>query len=71
MSTQSSPLVVRDSHKDTLVGVHAQKESVIAGFIILLTSASIKDPFPAWKPPVLMPKRTSEGQEIPLVGGFG
>ena len=40
-----STAVVRESHKDTVIGWQAQKESSI---IILLTPAPMIDPFPAW-----------------------
>ena len=50
-----STIDVRDSHKDTVMGGQAQKESSMGGIIILLTPPSLIDPFPAWKPPILMP----------------
>ena len=37
--------VVRDSHKDTVIGDHAGKESFVGGIIILLTSEPVIDPF--------------------------
>ena len=52
---QSGTLEVRDSHKDTVIGGQTQKESIMGGIIILLTPAPIIDPFPARKPPILMP----------------
>ena len=46
---------VRDSHKDTVIGGQAQKESIMGGITILRSPAPVIDPFPAWKPPFLMP----------------
>ena len=54
-----------------MIGGQAQKESIIGVIITLLMPAPIKDPFPAWKPPILMPQRTSERQEMSRVEGFG
>ena len=42
----------------------------MSGINILLTPAPIIDPFPAWKPPILMLKRNMERIEMSLVGGF-
>ena len=39
------------SGKDTVIWTgHAQKESIMGGIIIFLTTAPIVDPFPVWKP---------------------
>ena len=53
---QTGPLQLSDPHEDTVIGGQAQKESAMGGIIILLTPAPIIDPFPAWKPPILMLK---------------
>ena len=37
------------------IGGQAQRESTMGGIIILLTPAPIIDPFPAWKPAIIMP----------------
>ena len=54
--------MVRESHRGTvrLIGGQAQRESIMAGIIILLTPAPIIDSF-----------IHSERQEMPPVGGFG
>ena len=41
--------------KTTMIGGHAQKESIVGGIIILQPPAPIIYPIPAWKPPILMP----------------
>ena len=38
-------LEVKESHKDTVIGGLAEKESIMGGIIILLTPAPIIDPF--------------------------
>ena len=40
--------------KTTMIGGHAQKESIVGGIIILLTPPPIIDPFPAWRPPLCL-----------------
>ena len=54
-----------------MIAWQAQKESIMGGIIVLMTPAPIIDPFSAWKPPILMPKRHSERQDVLLAGGFG
>ena len=61
---------VRDHLRDTVLGGHAQKESIMGGIIILLTQAPVIDPFPAWKPP-LFHKDTAKGKKCRLYGALG
>ena len=49
-------LKVRNSPKDTVIGRHAQKESIMVAIIILLKPAPLK---------------ISERQEMPLLGALG
>ena len=53
---------VRDSHKDTVIGGQAQKESIMGGIIILLRPAPIVDPFSAWTTH-LCHKDTAKGEK--------
>ena len=39
--------------------------------MLQVRQSPVMDSVPAWKPLSLMPQRTSERQEMPLVGGFG
>ena len=61
---------VRDHLRDTVLGGHAQKESIMGGIIILLTPAPVIDPFTAWKPP-LFHKDTAKGKKCRLYGALG
>ena len=40
--------------KTTMIGGHAQKESIEGGIIILLSPPPMIDPFPAWRPPLCL-----------------
>ena len=66
---KSGALEVRESHKDTVIGGQAQKESIDGG--IIMTPAPIIDPFSAWKPPFLIPdaiKNQRKARNAPIRG---
>ena len=52
-----------------MIGGHTLKESIMGGIIILLTPASIIDPFSAWKPH-LYHKDKAKGKKCPRKGAL-